>query len=80
MRADVGDLMTLDLEYRLTIAHRLACPCAPYFTQRREVLLPEVIKPAQRTDDDLIDVFARYARGVHKRHLSGLPLTTGDPS
>lgn len=68
------DLMALDLECRLTIAHRLDCVCAPYFMQRREVLLPEVVKEADRRDLDAVDLFASFARGVHARHLSGLPI------
>lgn len=71
------DLMTLDLEYRLTIAHHLDHECGTYFIRRREVLLPEVIKQAARTGEDVIDLFARYARGVHARHLNGLPILGG---
>lgn len=68
------DLMALDLECRLTIAHRIDCECATYFAQRREALLPEVAKRAVVTGEDAIDLFARYARGVHRRHESGLSL------
>lgn len=68
--SDVDDLMELDLEYRLTIAHRLNCECAPYFIQRREVLIPEVIKRAGETGEDVVDLFAAFARGVHARHAT----------
>lgn len=68
------DLMALDLECRLTIAHRIECECAPYFAGRREVLLPEVAKEALRRNLDAVDLFANYARGVHRRHLAGLSL------
>lgn len=64
----------LDLESRLTIAHRYGCACAAYFAQRREVLIPEVEKEADRRGLDSLDLFAAYARGVHERHLSGLSL------
>lgn len=71
---DTNDLMALDLEYRLTIAHRMRCDCARYFVKRREVLLPEVIKEAKRRNADVVDLFATYARGVHHRHEAGLSL------
>lgn len=74
MSTTIDDLMALDLEYRLTIAARLDCECAPYFAGRREVLLPEVVKEAEARDADPVDLFATYARGVHARHLAGLSL------
>lgn len=70
-------LVALDLECRLTIAHRVSCggcDCVRYLIQRREVLLPEVLKYAEKIDSDPVDEFARYARGVHLRHLDGLSL------
>jgi hypothetical protein len=66
--SETDDLMGLDLEYRLTIAYRSNCACAPYFARRRTVLIPEVLKAARKRDVDPIDVFAGYARGVHERH------------
>ena len=65
----------LSLEYSLTVATRIDCECAPYFLQRRAVLVPEVLKEAERRNLDPVDLFADYARGVHARHLDGLPLT-----
>ena len=62
------DFLSLDLEYRLTIAHRIDCACAPYFIGRRDVLLSAVLKKANAENADPIDVFAAYARGVHARH------------
>lgn len=38
--SETDNLMALDLEYRLTIAHRRHCECASYFMTRREVLIP----------------------------------------
>jgi hypothetical protein len=70
------NLMAVDLEYRLTIAHRINgdCDCVRYFIQRREVLIPAVVEHAERVGADPVDDFARYARGVHQRHLDGLSL------
>lgn len=65
MTDETADLMALDLECRLTIAHRIDCDCAPYFAQRREALLPEVLKEARRRGEDPVDVFAEFARRVH---------------
>ncbi len=44
-----GDLMALDLEYRLTIAHRIDGPCSSYLARRREVLIPAVLEQAAGT-------------------------------
>lgn len=68
------DQSALNLECNLTIAVRRECECAPYFIDRRSVLLPEVAKHAEAVGADAVDDFARYARGVHKRHLAGLSL------
>lgn len=70
------DLFALDLELKLTVAARIAdgCDCARYLILRREVLLPEVAKHAASIGADPVDEFARYARGVHQRHLDGLSL------
>lgn len=65
---DLMNLLSLDLEYRLTIAHRIDCECAPYFVYRRDVLLPAILKQAKEQNKDPIDVFAAFARGVHARH------------
>ena len=64
------DLMALDMEYRLTLAHRIGCKCAPYFARRREVLIPEVLKEAVRRGEDPVDVFADFARKVHARQCA----------
>ena len=62
------DLLSLDLEYRLTIAHRIDCACAPYFIGRRDVLLPAILKKANEKGSDPVDVFDSFAQGVHARH------------
>lgn len=64
----------LALEFNLTLAYRMRCECAPYLRQRRTVLLPAVLEHAQRVGADPVDDFARFARGVHQRHLAGLSL------
>ena len=69
--------MLLDMEYRLTLALRIRCECAPYFARRREVLIPEVLREAERRGVDEVDLFAAYARGVHARHIAGLSLFEG---
>lgn len=61
----------LDMEFDLTLAVRRDCECAPYFIRRRSVLLPAVREHAERIGVDPVDDFARYARGVHARHLGG---------
>jgi len=70
----------LIMEFRLTIAVRHGCECAPYFLQRGPVLLPEVVAEAHKRDIDPVDLFADYARGVHRRHEAGLSLSTGAAS
>lgn len=71
---DLGDLLALDLEYRLTIAMRMGglyeepCECVRYFIERREVLLPAIMKKAGEQGRDPVEMFAEFARGVHARH------------
>lgn len=75
-----GDIEVLEFESRLTIATRGGgifgggCECAPYFIQRSSVLIPEVVKEADKHGIDALDLFAAYARGVHRRHETGLSL------
>lgn len=68
--------VALDMEYRLTIAVKTAraCECARYFIERRDVLVPVVLRMAAERGEDPVDFFAAYARRVHRRHLSGLSL------
>ncbi len=66
--SESDDLMALDLEYRLTIAYRRGCECAPYLTDRREVLIPAALRMAAERDVDPVDFFAAFARRVHARH------------
>lgn len=76
MSTTEDDLMALDLEYRLTIGYRMRCECAPYLVRRREVLIPAVLRHADERQTDAVDLFAGFARGVHRRHLSGATLAT----
>lgn len=68
------DLAMLELECRLTIGMRIGCECAPYLIRRREVLFPAVMRRAREQSTDPVDLFAEFARGVHRRHLDGLSL------
>ncbi len=70
------NLLALNLEYRLTIAHRIngGCECIRYLMSRREVLILEVLKAAEAQGKDPVDLFAEFARDVHARHESGLSL------
>ena len=66
--------LALSLEYGLTIAARQDCDCARYFILRRDALLPAVAEHADKVGVDTVDLFAAYARGVHRRHEAGLSL------
>lgn len=77
MQSQHDEAKAVDLECRLTIGHRSAtggCDCVQYFISRRLVLVPEVVKYAEAIGADPVDEFARFARGVHARHLAGLSL------
>lgn len=69
---DVQDILSLDLEYRLTIAHRVTfapCDeCANYLAGRREVLIPAVLEQAKKEGVDPVDKFAQFARLLHAKH------------
>lgn len=41
---DTQVLLTMDMEYKLTVAHRINCWCSRYLIRRREVLLPELAR------------------------------------
>lgn len=69
-QAEKDTLMALDLEYRLTIAHRIDCECAPYLARRREALIPAVLEQAATKGEDPVDTFVAFARRVHARHAS----------
>lgn len=64
-----ADLFALDLEYRLTVATSVVqgCGCAAYWEERHEDVMPVLIRNAESNEADLVDTFARYARGVHRR-------------
>lgn len=64
---DIQHLMNLDLEYRLTIAHRIDCACAPYFVRRRLALIPAVLKQAKTDNRDPVNLFHEYALKVHEK-------------
>ena len=60
----------LNLEYRLTVAHRAAegCACAAYLVRRRPALIPAVLEQARKDGADPIDTFAAFARRLHERN------------
>jgi hypothetical protein len=60
-------LLALDLEYRLTLAHRIDCDCAPYLARRREVLIPEILKEANNRGEDPVDTFHGFQTRLHAR-------------
>jgi hypothetical protein len=73
--------LALDMEYRLTIAHRIGCECARYFARRREVLIPAVLDQAAKDGAEPVDTFAAFARRVHARQPCGecvYPRATSD--
>lgn len=69
----VEDLLALDMEYRLTIAGRMilndkACDCSPYFINRREVLIPQILKQSVIQGRDAVELFHEFQKKVHARH------------
>lgn len=72
---ELYNLLELDLEYRLTIAIGVEagspCSCAMYLIRRREVLLPEILKQAQKKDTSPADEFHRFALALHERNCGG---------
>lgn len=68
---ELGQLLELDMEYRLTVALRSAdggCDCIRYFISRRDVLIPEILKQSKVTGEDAAYIFHRFQKGVHARH------------
>lgn len=59
------DLLNLDMEFRLTIAHRINCWCSEYLAERRDVLLPQVLKMAKEKDEDPVDFFHAFSLKLH---------------
>jgi hypothetical protein len=68
--SEANQRVAVDLEYKLTVAHRLNCWCSEYLVRRREVLIPEVMKEAKRRGEDPVDVFADFARKLHAKKCS----------
>jgi len=64
---EIRDLMNLELEYRLTIAHRIDCACAPYLVRRRLVLMKEVLKLAREQGVDPPQFFHDFAQRLHTK-------------
>lgn len=68
--SETNQLLALDLEYKLTVAHRLNCWCSEYLVQRRLVLIPAVMEEAKKRGEDPVDVFAEFARKLHAKKCS----------
>jgi hypothetical protein len=67
------DLLELDMEYRLTVALRMAdgCEaCVGYLIDRRDVLLPEILRQADLQAKAPADIFHSFQQKVHARHES----------
>lgn len=69
----VHDLITLDMEYRLTIALRAVldgkpCSCPQYLIDRRDALIPEILASAARQGRDPAELFHEFQKQVHARH------------
>lgn len=48
--------------------------CEDYFTKREHVLEPAMTEHSRQTGEARPLTFLRFMRGVHDRHLSGLPI------
>ncbi len=70
---EVVDEYILELEYRLTLAMRMDCPCAEYLIRRKEFIFKYISKQAKEQSLDAEEVFAAYAKRVHDRHVQNGP-------
>jgi hypothetical protein len=63
----IHDVLELDMEYKLTVGILMSQDdekCARYFIERREVLLPEILRLTP-SGGSTAKVFHDYARKVH---------------
>ena len=57
------------------------CPdCDAYFARRMAVIVRAIGRHVMRTGEDPFAICERFERGVHARHLAGLPLIEGAPA
>jgi hypothetical protein len=72
---DIMDLVSLDMESRLTIAvtSMRGCACTDYFLMHHGRIIPSILKAAREQKVDPTDLFAEYARKVHERHVQHGP-------
>lgn len=69
-RVPADTLFAADLEYKLTIAHRIDCWCSEYLVQRRLVLIPAFLEQAQKTGLNVTDVIHRFQQRLHAEKCS----------
>jgi len=69
-----ADMFALGMEINLTIALRTMQGdnvCVEHIKKRLEVLVPEIVKKAEETSEDPVDIFHRFQKGLHARHDQG---------
>lgn len=74
-KVNPDELLALDLEYKLTIAHRIDCWCSEYLVQRRLVLIPAILEQAHREKISATDLMHSFQQKLHatrcKTHTGG---------
>ena len=73
MRSETLVLLDADLEYRLNIAAHLDCWCSYYLTERREVLMPELVKAIMAGNHDAADFVHAFVKRLHKEKCPTMP-------
>lgn len=64
-KIDPDELLALDLEYKLTIAHRIDCWCSEYLVQRRLVLIPAILEQAHMGKLSATDLMHSFQQRLH---------------
>jgi len=62
------DVWELLMEYGLTQVVRMGCECAIYLSNRKNVIVPEIIEMARRQNATPVDIFIRFQKRLHARH------------
>lgn len=71
---DMTVLSIANLEYNLQIGHHFNCWCGRYLTERREVLLPEMIKICiEKGHEDPDDFVAQFVGKLHREKCPTMP-------
>lgn len=63
-----SDVWELLMEYGLTQVVRMGCECGLYLSDRKNVIIPEIIDMARRQDAAPVDIFIRFQKRLHARH------------